>query len=384
MSLANRWGFELGTGLPCARAAVLLFFFQLTYFQTMADTFMAITGASASVAARYLSAAGGNVELAVSNFFDAPPPAAANEDEMVPMREEEPPPPQQQRGERAPAAARIMAPMPHPMPVPMPVPVVPPPPPPVEVVPVAGPARPAVLQASSVECRLCDLNVETTWRATFVANEPMEALFRYRSEASFTCFGYEVQLGGRTLRGVAQEKRKAADTYDDAMSMGSAAVLAQQTGSAFELKLGLLPANQPCTITFSFVTEASVDEETLEALVDVPLVSVVPPGDDGVRFTLTVRGGAEHVTARSEHPIEIARQDDVLVATLGKTQLRRELQLAVRFRDPGLPFPLVESDGAEPLAVQIMFTPRVDLDADKGEEVATEVSRTYVQAVATH
>jgi hypothetical protein len=144
--------------------------------------------------------ANNNVELAISNYFDAPPADQAQQQPQHIEHEEEPPARHQ---------ARLVAAMPAPAPMPMPLlPPIQQPvivvPPTVEIISTSGIS--AVFKSAIVRATLCDLNLDTSFTATFENphEAPMEAVFRYRGD-EIVCYGYRVEIGGRVINSVEQE-----------------------------------------------------------------------------------------------------------------------------------------------------------------------------------
>jgi hypothetical protein len=331
------------------------------------DAFVAVTGAEADVATRFLADAGGDVERALSAYFDNNGP------------------PEPHVALAAPAAPRVAS-VVAPMPVTLPPPVVAPP---IEVTSKDDKSLVAVLKRAQVSATLSDFNLDVEYKATFEnqLDVPIEAVFRYRGD-DILCYGFKVgeiclrafscelrvvkvEIGGRVIVSRAEEKKQALSTYEDAISAGGTGFLAEAALHCFVLSLGNLAPKTQCTITFSFLAEAALDETTQETIVELPMTVAWPvDGLDCVLHVVDVDAAA--VTSLSQHPIKVERTDKGLAASLEPSSLQRELRLAVRFNQPGLPFPAVECDGNS-TAVQIAFVPRISLDDSKGEEVQTEV-----------
>ncbi|KAK3729136.1 hypothetical protein QZH41_005822 [Actinostola sp. cb2023] len=76
--------------------------------------------------------------------------------------------------------------------------------------------------------------------------------------------GFQATIDGRTIVAEIQEKQKARDTYDDAISSGHSAFLLEESDESsdiFQINVGNLPPKQSATVELTFVTTLSVEKE---------------------------------------------------------------------------------------------------------------------------
>ena len=91
---------------------------------------------------------------------------------------------------------------------------------------------------------------------------PLEVFFRTPVDDSYAVVGLEAEIDGRKIRAEIQEKRKAREMYQEAISSGYTAAFGEEKqGDIFSLKLGNLPPGESASIHLTMVGELAVEPD---------------------------------------------------------------------------------------------------------------------------
>ncbi|KAK3729137.1 hypothetical protein QZH41_005821 [Actinostola sp. cb2023] len=96
------------------------------------------------------------------------------------------------------------------------------------------------------------------------SDSPIEAIYVFPLDEEAAVCGFQATIDGRTIVAEIQEKQKARDTYDDAISSGHSAFLLEESDESsdiFQINVGNLPPKQSATVELTFVTTLSVEKE---------------------------------------------------------------------------------------------------------------------------
>ena len=108
-------------------------------------------------------------------------------------------------------------------------------------------------------------------------SNPLEVMFRFPLEESLAVVGLEAIIDGRKVNSTVQEREKARDTYDDAITSGLTAAYAEEkVGDIFSLSLGNLPSGSEAVIELRMVGELPMEAD---GRVWFTLPSVLDPCD---------------------------------------------------------------------------------------------------------
>ncbi|XP_076863116.1 von Willebrand factor A domain-containing protein 5A-like isoform X2 [Brachyhypopomus gauderio] len=127
---------------------------------------------------------------------------------------------------------------------------------------------------------------------------PVEALFVFPMPAEAAVCHFSAKIADQEVVAEVQEKEKARQLYDDALSSGEQAFLleeSEESTDVFRLSVGSLPPGQSAAVTFVYVTELSVqaDHSLRFCLPAVLNPRYSPPGTSGGIVSEITAGSAQ-------------------------------------------------------------------------------------------
>jgi Ca-activated chloride channel family protein len=97
---------------------------------------------------------------------------------------------------------------------------------------------------------------------------PVEAVYSFPLDESCAVCGFEVEIGGKRIVGKVEEREKAFEKYDDAMSQGHGAFLVDQDRpNIFTASVGNLLADQEAIVRLTYVTELEQSGDAIRLLI---------------------------------------------------------------------------------------------------------------------
>ncbi|XP_060770414.1 von Willebrand factor A domain-containing protein 5A-like [Neoarius graeffei] len=94
--------------------------------------------------------------------------------------------------------------------------------------------------------------------------QPLEAVFVFPMPSGAAVCQFSAKIADQEIVAEVQEKQEAREQYDDALSSGEQAFLLEESEESvdvFKLSVGSLPPGQSAAITFTFITELSVQAD---------------------------------------------------------------------------------------------------------------------------
>ena len=210
------------------------------------------------------------------------------------------------------------------------------------------------------------VGVSSTLNYSNDTSNPLEVTFRFPLEESFAVVGLEAIIDGRKVKATVQEKKKARDMYDDAITSGlSAAYAEEKTGDIFSLSLGNLPSGSEAEIKLRMVGELPIEADgrvrfTLPSVLKPrytpegssdPLAATQNPSVKqasvaGVfKFQLCI-DGAKRVAEVSSPTHQLKTEeamDFVNVCIAGEGPVRGDVTILIGYKDPHEPMAMVEA-----------------------------------------
>lgn len=107
-------------------------------------------------------------------------------------------------------------------------------------------------------------SVRATLQYVNEEERPLEALFVFPLPAEAALCSFSATVGGQEIRGELRDKQTARDEYDDGVSAGRQVFLLEesdQSADVFRLSVGCLPAGGAATVSFTYSTELTVEED---------------------------------------------------------------------------------------------------------------------------
>lgn len=90
---------------------------------------------------------------------------------------------------------------------------------------------------------------------------PIEAVYCFPVEESAAVCGFEIQIDDRIITGTIEEREKAFEVYDNAISQGNGAfLLDQESQDVLYISVGNIKPDQDVTVTIRYVSELPVSE----------------------------------------------------------------------------------------------------------------------------
>lgn len=122
------------------------------------------------------------------------------------------------------------------------------------------------LRGVRVEAKLTGLCAEVTVAHRYQNTEtvPVEAVYVFPLEEGAAVCGFRARVGGRLIEGQVQEREKAFETYDNAMSQGHGAfLLDQERPNIFTASVGNLKPGEPVEVEVSYVAQLQREGEAV-------------------------------------------------------------------------------------------------------------------------
>ncbi|KNC53592.1 von Willebrand factor A domain containing 5A [Thecamonas trahens ATCC 50062] len=286
--------------------------------------FQGITGASEATTRQFLSRAGWNAEMALSNYFEA-----GLEPETVPVPVAPPVNATGPADEDPLVGDEVCA------------------------LVAAGTRRAMPLVGATVHAVVLDLaaDVDVVFRFVNDSDDALEASFVFRNDDVAIC-GFEAQVGDLQIEGVVQEKQAARAAYTAAVAAGDGAFLLEQgvNESVLVLAIGNVLPHQSVLIRLRYVIELELERDAVvlpislarlpladpaslpDAAPDDAATAEVPPG-----LAVTVAAtmpSAIHDVVSLTHDVRTERESDERVHVTVERPLGGEVAsapLVVRF-----------------------------------------------------
>ncbi|XP_046891558.1 von Willebrand factor A domain-containing protein 5A-like isoform X2 [Hypomesus transpacificus] len=122
------------------------------------------------------------------------------------------------------------------------------------------------LKSIEVEVKVNDhvATVSSTLQYKNEEEQPLEAIFVFPLPAEAAVCHFSAKIGETEVVAHVQEKKKAREEYDDALSSGQQAFLleeSEQSSDVFQLNVGSLPPGESAAIRLEYVTELAVQAD---------------------------------------------------------------------------------------------------------------------------
>ena len=254
-------------------------------------------------------------------------------------------------------------------------------------------SEPSCLRAGDIRIPLRGVTIDI--RATGVASRvtvaqryqneervPVEAVYSFPLEDTAAVCAFEAEIDGRRVTGRVEEKDRAFERYDEALSDGHGAfLLDQDRPNIFTASVGNLAPGQEVVLRLSYVTMLAQSGDELRLLVPTTISPrYVPPTQArtmdpaeldhinppavlggvpyGLRLTADIEAqGAIDAVECPSHPVRMqVRERTAHVELMGDDiQLDRDFVLTVKLREPHRPTAVVARDGTDRVAMLQLF-----------------------------
>jgi Ca-activated chloride channel family protein len=255
--------------------------------------------------------------------------------------------------------------------------------------------RAVPLEGVRTEARLTGACVEVTVTQRYRNREavPVEAVYIFPLDEGAAVCGFAALVSGKLIRGRAEDRDKAFERYDDAMTRGDGAfLLDQERPNVFTASVGNLRPNEAIELQIRYVTLATREGDAIRLVIPTTVSPrYVPNGAPeigqpdgervnpehwpvvpyGLELSVDIDGqGLQRVESPS-HAVSTTLKDGGALVSLAheNAALDRDFVLLVEHREPRRPQAKVarEADGSR--VAMVTFLPNVAKSADQGHEI---------------
>ncbi len=244
-----------------------------------------------------------------------------------------------------------------------------------------------------IEVDVKDVAAMTTITQVYQNRETrvIEAVYCFPVEEGAAVCGFEIETDGQIIKGVAEEREKAFETYDRAIEAGAGAfLLDQEAEDIMVISVGNVRPEQEVTVRIRYVSELPVNDGVLRLQIPTTVSPrYAPPGADPekvdritppytmsapYRLALQVRVLAETIGAITSpsHRITSRLEDGCTVVSLAEqtTALDRDFILELETAGRKSPLCLLASHESGDRTALFRFYPELDGLATAGIERA--------------
>jgi hypothetical protein len=256
-------------------------------------SFQAITGLSDQTKCKkFINDAHGNLELALSNYFDS---GANPPEDLHPSVFQSPPQIQQDVMQIEPEEPEEV-------------------PEPLEVAPALYPSqavdKPLPLQGISVKAQVLNFiaNIELAQRFVNDGKNPIEAVFQFQQYDS-ALHGFDVEVNGKIYKGKIKSKQKALEEYDDTIASGHGAYLLEKDKTrddVYRINVGNLPPGKEATLRIYYLTELETEGDSLRLVLPATRTKVYSKsGEKSAQTDVsnTLEGLSVHLDLEMNHEL---------------------------------------------------------------------------------
>ena len=240
------------------------------------------------------------------------------------------------------------------------------------------------LQGVSISAEVIDVASKVTVVQRYRNDEkkPIEATYCFPLEEGSAVCGFEVRIGDRLFQGEVEEREKAFEKYDEAMTQGDGAyLLDQEKPNIFVASVGNLNPGQEATVSITYVAELSVIDDQIRLMIPTTVSPRYAPADAdpiktdvisppvslhvlyGLSLHVYIRNGAgiTDVTSPSHKTKVLQTEKDWEVALSdSETRLDRDFILEMRLTEPRAPFVRVQEHENGDRGVMLRLYPEFD------------------------
>ncbi|CAG0895342.1 unnamed protein product [Darwinula stevensoni] len=169
-----------------------------------------------------------------------------------------------------------------------------------------GKVHPIPLTEVSADVTWLDASIKVVLTQTYKNEEfkPLEVQYIFPMDDRAAVCNFVAEIDGRTILGKVKKRSEARDFYEEALKAGSTSFLVEEkTPEIFVANVGNLPAGRRASITISYVTQATMDEDALRFFLPTTIAPRYVPHGDNSEATKTI--GAIEYSSFSPCPLKI-------------------------------------------------------------------------------
>jgi Mg-chelatase subunit ChlD len=240
----------------------------------------------------------------------------------------------------------------------------------------------------SVEAQIRDYacRVVLTQRFRNAEDVPIEAVYKFPLDEGAAVCGFEVEIDGSRVVGRVEEREKAFETYDEALSAGHGAyLLDEERADVFTASVGNLPPGKEAVLRITTVSELPLAGDDIRFTVPTTVAPRYAPEEDrkgvgeteaerlsppyalrvpyGLDLRLDVETSAPVRSIESpSHPVKVAIEAGRATVTLSEREaaLDRDVVIQIALAETHQPRAVVERGPDGQVYALLSFRPRLD------------------------
>jgi Ca-activated chloride channel homolog len=239
------------------------------------------------------------------------------------------------------------------------------------------------LKGVQIDVAVKDVASHSAVTQVFENTQPnaLEAVYCFPIEEGAAVNGFEIETGGRSIKGIVEEREKAFETYDTAIEAGDASyLLDREAGDILLISVGNIKPGQEVKTKVTYVAELPVSDGIVRLQIPttvspryapqnsdpVEVDRIAPPYESDVpyRLGLTVRVLSSFVTGLSSpsHMIKMTKEGEYTVVTLEEeaARLDRDFILEIAGERRLEPICILASNDGGDRAALLRFFPELD------------------------
>jgi len=217
-------------------------------------------------------------------------------------------------------------------------------------------------------------------------SQPIEAVYRFPLDEGSAVCGFEVEIDGRLIKGKVEEREKAFEAYDEAMSAGHGAyLLDEERADVFTASVGNLPPGREAVLRLTTVSELPLEGDAIRFTLPTTIAPRYAPAQDqkgvgeseaervsppyafqvpyGLTLEVDVRTTAPVRSVESPtHPVSVTIEDGRATVRLSEREaaLDRDVVLKIALAETHEPRALVERAPDGKAYALVSFRPKLD------------------------
>jgi hypothetical protein len=261
---------------------------------------------------------------------------------------------------------------------------------------------PVPLDGVSIEVEISTFCARVVVTQRFVNREttPIEAVYLFPLDEGSAVTGFEAIVDGTLVVGEVKEKEEAFKMYDEAMERGHGGyLLDEERPDVFQASVGNLPPGKEALLKLTYVTELTVERDSLRFSIPTTVSPRYAPAEDhvgvgrpdaqilnppvawrvpyglSVSVNVSMAGAITRVES-SSHPVAVAMNGSEATVTLSQRDaaLDRDFVLSIDAAKLDVPQAWIERDDEGAEAIAVAFVPTL-ADAVTPAEVIFLVDR---------
>jgi len=217
-------------------------------------------------------------------------------------------------------------------------------------------------------------------------SQPIEAVYKFPLDEGSAVCGFEVEIDGRLIKGRVEERERAFETYDEAMSAGHGAyLLDEERADVFTASVGNLPPGKEAVLRLTAVSELPLEGDAIRFTLPTTIAPRYAPAEDqrgvgeteaervsppyelqvpyGLTLEVDVRTTAPVRSIESPtHPVSVTIEDGGATVRLSEREaaLDRDVVLKIALAETHQPRALVERAPDGKAYALVSFRPKLD------------------------